>query len=131
VVQEGARRFAIEQGAAAIEISSHAAVDISRETNGDVALVMSLRRDSALSGPIRLSMRGGGKLGVLDAAAIGQLPLGQWVRLAVPLKCFAATGVGMNSVLMPFALSLGGPGTVSIARVALGTDSDKVLDCPK
>ena len=131
VVQEGARRFAIEQGAAAIEISSHAAVDISRETNGDVALVMSLRRDSALSGPISLSMRGGGKLGVLDAAAIGQLPQGQWVRLAVPLKCFAATGVGMNSVLMPFALSLGGPGTISIARVALGTDSDKVLDCPK
>ena len=131
VVQEGARRFAMQSGGTMIEVSSHEPVDISRETNGDVALVLSLRRDAALAGPISLSMQGGGQLATLDAAAIGQLPQGQWVRLAVPLKCFAAAGANMASVQIPFRLSVGGAGTLSLSRVALGTESDKLLDCRK
>lgn len=131
VVQEGARRFAIESGGATIEVSSHAPVDISRETNGDVALVLSLRRDAALAGPIALSLQGGGRLATIDAAAIGQLPQGQWVRLAVPLKCFAAAGADMSSVQIPFSLSIGWAGTLSLSRVALGTEADKLLDCRK
>lgn len=130
-VQEGARRFAVEKGAATIEISAHTSVDISRETNGDVLLVLTARRDSALAGNIGLSMRGGGKLGQLDASAIAGLPQGEWVRLGVPLKCFAAAGVQMDKVDMPFSLMLGGPGTLSLARVALGTEHDKLLACPR
>jgi beta-glucosidase len=130
-VQEGARRFAVQKGAATIEISAHTSVDISRETNGDVLLVMTARRDSALAGKIGLTMRGGGKLGAIDAGALAELPQGEWVRVGVPLKCFAAAGVQMDKVDVPFSLSLGGPGTLSLARVALGTEFDRQLACKR
>lgn len=131
LVQEGARRFAVARGPAAIEVSSHQPVDISRETNGDVALVLTVRRDSALTGPVSLSMRGGGRSGSVDAAALAALPQGRWIRLGVPLKCFAARGVAMDKVDQPLLLALTGPGTVSLASARLGTETDQLLACPK
>ncbi len=45
-VQEGARRFVFAgDGKAAVQITSEGAVDLSRETNGDVMLLVRLRRD--------------------------------------------------------------------------------------
>ncbi len=46
LVQEGARRFVFAgDGKAAVQITSEGAVDLSRETNGDVMLLVRLRRD--------------------------------------------------------------------------------------
>ena len=49
-------------------------------------------------------------------------------RVAVPLKCFAGAGTRMAALDTPFALTMGG-GSVSIARVAFGTDADRTLAC--
>lgn len=127
VVQEGARRFDAT-GPTVISLTTQAPIDLTRETNGDVALVVTLRRDSAVAGPVRLSMIADGAPQGVDAAALAQLPAGQWRRVAVPLKCFAAAGVAMGRVGTPFALSFAGGG-ISVARIALGTDADTTLTC--
>src|SRR5690606_1645939 len=42
LVQEGARRFQISGGAAAVALSNFESIDINREANGDVMLLMTL-----------------------------------------------------------------------------------------
>src|SRR3546814_3154082 len=58
-VQEGARQFVIAAGpdGAAVEINAQSAIDLSRETNGDVMLLATLRLDAAPSAPVFMSVR--------------------------------------------------------------------------
>ncbi len=126
IVQEGARRFDVQQGPAVIELANLDPMDLTRETNGDVLLVMTVRRDSALTGPITLSLTGASGTATVPLGDAKKTPQGQWARVAVPLKCFASAG--MAAVGKPFALTIGS-GTFSLARVALGTDADVTVPC--
>lgn len=132
IVQEGARRFDISKGPATIALASLTPMDLVRETNGDVALVMTVRRDSAITGPVSIGTRSaGGATATVPADRIAQLPQGEWRRIAVPLKCFAAAGANMAAIEVPMALTLQGSGSISLARAALGTDGDETLACNK
>jgi beta-glucosidase len=135
MVQEGARRFVVAAGpdGAAVEINAQNAVDLSRETNGDVLLLATLRVDAAPSAPLALSVR-------CDSADCGRpLPLpelaamapGEWRVLGVPLKCFAAAGADMTRITAPFRLSTRGSLNLSLSRVALGSaqEADVVAKC--
>lgn len=135
MVQEGARRFVIAAGpdGAAVEINAQNAVDLSRETNGDVLLLATMRVDAAPSAPLALSVR-------CDSADCGRpLPLpelaamapGEWRVLGVPLKCFAAAGADMTRITAPFRLSTRGSLNLSLSRVALGSaqEADVVAKC--
>ncbi len=56
-VQEGARRFVFDgSGQAAVQITSEGAVDVSRESNGDVMLLVRLRRDADVPKDVKLGM---------------------------------------------------------------------------
>ncbi len=132
LVQEGARRFDVSKGPATIALASQTPIDLVRETNGDVALVMTIRRDAAITGPVTLGARSaGGAAATLPADRITRLPQGEWRRIAVPLKCFAAAGANMAAVETPFTLTLQGSGSVSLAKVAVGTENDETLACKK
>ncbi|RXZ65031.1 glycoside hydrolase family 3 protein [Pelagerythrobacter rhizovicinus] len=135
-VQEGARQFAIEAGpgGGAVEIGNDNPTDLSRETNGDVLLLTTLRIDAPPTAPVSMSLRcGASDCGrPLPIPALATLDRGQWRILGVPLKCFAAAGADMTQITAPFRLTTEGAIGFSLSRVALGSagEADVVAQCP-
>jgi beta-glucosidase len=117
-VQEGARRFVLSQGQATIGLMAPAPLDLSREANGDVMVLMTLRVAQA---PAHASL--GGVPLTLPATP-------GWIRYGLPLKCLAAHGTAMTDLGEPFHLSIEGPSDIAIGEVRLGNDAQTVLPCP-
>ena len=130
VAQESGRRFDLTGAAAkSISLSSQAPIDYSRETNGDVLLLLRLRHEAQLSGPVTLSLTDATKTVTLPFDALTSAPLGQWRTVGVPLKCFQAKGADMTRVLSPMTLLTKATGAFSIDGVSLGTAADTVVRC--
>ncbi len=131
--QEDARRFSWSADNAQIAIHSRAPLDLDRQSNGDVMLVATLRVDALPAKDAWIGMDCGKSC--VGHVALGQqlakLPLGQWTRIGVPLKCFRTAGTDMHHVEQPFVLSAGKGTELAVYRVALGTDADQVIDCAK
>lgn len=119
-------------GKAIVEISAIEPIDISRETNGDVLLLMRLRRDSDVPADLELGARCGESCSATIplAKALADLPRAQWQILGVPLKCLQRGGADMSKIVAPMALRTSGKLQLGIARVLLGTVADKVVTCP-
>ena len=127
VVQEGARRFRVTGGDSAVSLSTFNPVDISRETNGDVLLLFTLRMDQA---PEWAGIAMGGAGGAAQAVSTVQIPEGStFVRYGLSLKCLRDKGVDVTSVSAPFIFVTEGPADFSIGEVRLGTDAEVVLPC--
>ncbi len=130
LTQEGARRFAWRgDGPATVELANQAPIDASRETNGDVMLLVTLRLDTAPTAAVSVAMHSvGGGRGVVPVS-LARLPAGQWRTLGIGLKCFAAAGADMARLDAPFQLSTAGTLALSVSRVAFGTVADVVVPC--
>lgn len=124
-VQEGARRFAISGGHAAVEVSTHAPVELTRETNGDLLLVATMRVDQPPAGPATLVFN----RTAIPFAALASAPPGEWRSYGVPLKCFAAKGADMTRVEIPFRLTTEGAARFSLADVRLASVADVMIPC--
>jgi len=123
-VQEGARRFAVDSGKASILLGTYDPLDIARESNGDVLVLVTAKVDKAPASA-SIAMRGGG-----SAAVPVTLPVSaSYVRYGIKLKCFAQRGVDMTKVTAPFMLTVEGPADISISEVRLGSDVEKELGC--
>ncbi|AKM08200.1 Glucan 1,4-beta-glucosidase [Pelagerythrobacter marensis] len=135
-VQEGARSFTIDPhpDGAAIELGTFDPIDLSRQTNGDMLLLATVRLDARLSQAPRVAVRceGADCKGEVPIAEFGTLPVGEWRTLGVPLKCFQTAGAEMGAISAPFRLTTSGPARFSLARVALGSlsDVDVLAGCP-
>jgi beta-glucosidase len=126
-VQEGARRFQVSEGGAAVAVSSHDPINVSRETNGDVLVLFTVRVDKAPAKAAVALRCDGSSCG---ARVPVSLPAnGQFVRYGVPLKCFAEKGADMTKVTAPFILETTGPADYSLAEVRIGSDAETVLPC--
>ncbi len=125
-VQEGARRFEIANGAAEISLSTGEAIDISRETNGDVMMLVTLKMTSAPQ-KVLIGMVGPGGKAAQTSVTI---PVGtRFVRYGVPLKCLRDKGGDMAKVATPFTLETVGKADYALGEVRLGTDAEVVLPC--
>jgi beta-glucosidase len=132
LVQEGARRFQFKgDGVAVIAITSEGAADISREANGDVMLLVRLRRDGSVPADVVLGMAcGDGCTGAVELAkTLESLPAGKFQVLGVPLKCLQGKGVDVSKVNAPFVVRSAGALDLSVSSVKLGTVADKVYAC--
>ena len=120
--QEDARRLTwTGRRAASAEIASNRPLDLSREVNGEVSLIVQAMIERRPSAPVTLEMVSGSKTGAVDVtAAFARLKPGRWEALAVPLRCLTAKGLDARSVSVPFALSTGGAFQVAISDVRLG-----------
>jgi beta-glucosidase len=125
VVQEGARRFRIAGGEAAVSLSTVEPIDIARETNGDVLLLVTLRMTDAPEWA-GIAMRGGGQMHV-STVSIPESE--EFVRYGLSLKCLRDKGVDVSSVEAPFILATEGAADFAIGEVRLGTDAEVVLPC--
>jgi beta-glucosidase len=131
-VQEGARRFVFAgDGPATIQISSEGSADLSREANGDVMLLVRLRRDADVPQDLNLGVScGAGCGGSLDfAATLNGVATGKWTTIGVPLKCFVKAGADVSKVNEPLSIQTSGKLDLSLSQVKLGTVADKVYSC--
>lgn len=132
-VQEGARRIVIGKGPEPATIALEAASprDLSRETNGDVLLLLAIRLDAKPGSPVTIAARCGGGSCAAPVALpeFAALPVGQWQTLAVPLKCLLPTGSARIAVSSPMVLASRGPLSFGLASVTLGTKGDIVAAC--
>jgi beta-glucosidase len=101
-------------------------VDLSRQTNGDMALMIDLRVDEAPAGPIALSVDSGNvDIGENLRAARGA----GWTRLAVRLSCFARAGADMSAVQTPLSLESSGRLVLGVTAVRLAPGEGPAV-CP-
>ena len=131
-VQEGARRFVFDgSGKATVQLTSEGAVDLSREANGDVMLLVRLRRDAGAAKDLKLGMGCGAGCGgsIAFADTLGALPVGKWQVVGVPLKCFAKAGVDVTKVNETLSIESEGKLDLSFSQVKLGTVADKTFSC--
>jgi beta-glucosidase len=132
--QEDARRLEWSgNGKAAYALRADTPLDLTRQTNGDVQLIVDLRIEALAPGKLTLGMTCGGAdcsgLVAVDAA-LEALPKGKWLQVGMPLKCFQAAGADMQHIDVPFRLETAARDTIAITRVALGTNPDHALPCP-
>ena len=136
LAQEDARRLAWSgKGEAVAALQSHTALDLQRESNGDVMLLTTLRVDAAPSGEAWLSVGCGTGCSarVPLAPTLAKLPAGQWTRVGVPLKCLTKAGADVSKLDRPWAVGSAGTMTISVSRVALGSldQAEQAVDCPR
>jgi beta-glucosidase len=119
------------QGMAGVELDSREAFDFSRETNGDVMLVLTMRVTQRPTSRVDLAMAcGSGCSGSIRLdGAIAQVPLSSWRRIAVPLKCFGQSGADMKQIHTALSLRTAGSLDIAVQRVALGTEADQKVAC--
>ncbi|WP_227255446.1 exo 1,3/1,4-beta-D-glucan glucohydrolase [Stenotrophomonas sp. B2] len=134
LAQEDGRRLAWSgQGEAVVALQSHTPLDLQREANGDLMLLTTLRVDVAPRGDAWLSVGCGA--GCSARIAIGPtlaaLPVGQWTRVGIPLKCLAAAGAKVGALDRPWSVGTADAMTISVSRVALGAlnEAETTLGC--
>ncbi|EPR15053.1 1,4-beta-D-glucan glucohydrolase [Sphingobium indicum IP26] len=117
--QEDSRRF-VWKGAGQVAFAAPRAVDLSRESNGEISLVVEYKVDAKPAGKLTAGLQGGGKTVELPITnSIAAARAGEWTRLAVPLQCFAKRGADMRAVTAPLVLRSDGAADISISDVKL------------
>jgi beta-glucosidase len=119
------------QGMAGVQFDSREAFDFTRETNGDVMLVLTIRVSQAPTARVDMAMACGARCAgsVRLDQALAQAPPGNWRRIAVPLKCFSQSGADMQQIRTALSLRTAGAMDIAVQRVALGTDADQRVAC--
>nr|WP_314446228.1 exo 1,3/1,4-beta-D-glucan glucohydrolase [uncultured Sphingomonas sp.] len=117
--QEDARRFRwTGAGEARTFIRTAAPIDISRETTGELSLLIDYRVDERPSAAVTLAMDGAAVPigGILRAA-----PRGEWRTLTVPLRCFARAGLDPKQVAVPASISTAGTLQLAVSDVRVAS----------
>ena len=109
-------------------------LDVTRESNGDVQLQLTLRRDSAVTAPVWLGVGcGDGCSGRVDLQkTLAAIPQGEWKVVGVPLKCFVAAGADVSKLVQVPVLESSAALQVSVWRIALGAlnEAEATVACP-
>ncbi|WP_295972933.1 exo 1,3/1,4-beta-D-glucan glucohydrolase [uncultured Xanthomonas sp.] len=133
--QEDARRFVWSgSGKSGVALVLPKPLDVSRESNGDVQLILTLKVDAAPNAAARIGVACGHDCGArVDLGkALAALPKGEWRTLGVPLKCFAVAGADLTRLERLPLIESDGALDLSLSRIALGSSNDaqSVVDCP-
>lgn len=124
-VQEGARRFTIAGGTTSVQLGNFDGIDIDRETNGDVMVLVTLRTWAA---PQRARIGAIGPDGS-GFTAIDLAEANTFVRYGIPLRCLRSKGADVTNLNRPFVLETEGETDFAIAEVRLGSDAERVVPC--
>jgi beta-glucosidase len=103
-------------------------IDIAREVNGELSLVMEYRVTRAATAPVTLTIGGerSPKVPITAALSAG----GQdWRQLAVPLQCFVSPELNAAQVARPFALSTTGALGLDVSAIRIASVSGAKLPC--
>lgn len=101
-------------------------VDLSRESNGNLALSVDLMRRSPIAGRVELAM-GSGNVDITSLAR--QLPEGAWRTVRIRLRCFERAGADIRSIDRPLRIVSDAPLSLSFAEVRLVAGTNE-SPCP-
>jgi beta-glucosidase len=110
------------------------AVDLSRQTTGDMAVLVRYRIDAAPTAPVMMGIGCSDDAscgGTVDVTPLMVRQAGDgWRSVKIKLSCFQAAGAKMDHVTAPFAVSTGGPFSLSLTEVRLASNEGDAI-CPK
>ena len=117
---------------ASVLIAGGTPLDLSRETNGAMALAVDLRVDEAPSADVRLGIGCGESCaGSIEISSLLSAESAkQWGTLLVPLSCFRNAGADMANVVSPFALETTGSFALSFSDIRLASHDETAIACP-
>ena len=135
--QENARRVDWSgQGAGVLTISGGTA-DLSRQTTGDMALMLRYRVDAPPDAPVKLSMACGARcVGVVDVTSLLASTTddpandGGWRVRKIKLSCFRNAGADMTRITSPFTLSTHGRLSLEFSELRLIANNEGDATCP-
>jgi len=113
------------QGSVAIEQAMP--IDLTRESNGQLSLILDYRVTAAPAGEVTLGMADTAKTATVPLT--GAMKAGDWTTVAVPLRCFADKGVAMGKVTQPFVLASSGALGVDISGIRVGSAPAGPVTC--
>nr|WP_245409598.1 exo 1,3/1,4-beta-D-glucan glucohydrolase [Allosphingosinicella vermicomposti] len=115
--QEDARLFTWDgTGAATAQIAAAQPLDLSRETNGELSLIVDYRLDGAPTGPVTLGIAG---TTVPITGALRSAKANEWTSIAIPLICFKKAGADMQRVAAPFTMTTTGKLAFAVSDVRI------------
>jgi beta-glucosidase len=127
--QEDSRRL-VFTGDAEMRIEAPRPIDVSRETNGEISLVVEYRIDQPLTGNVTFAMGASGRTRPVPVGrTLARTAPGTWGSIAVPLQCFRAGSLDMAQVGMPFALSATAGVALSVSDVRLDYVATPMTKC--
>ncbi len=130
--QEDAWRYAWHGGrAASVAFVPPEALDLGRETNGDVLLLLTLRVEADVPPDTALFVECGTGCGarVVVGPQLAALPRNEWQRVGIPLKCFAAGSADMGKLSVAAGIASAPGLALAISEIGYGTDADRQLAC--
>lgn len=101
-------------------------VDLTRQANGDVTLLVTYRLDQRPSAPVRLGL---GAASVPLDSVLNAAPLGQWQSVKVKLACFRRDGENLAAVSSPASFATTGRLGLSISELRLAPNQNDGI-CP-
>ena len=116
---------------AAMELRLHDSQDLETELNKDMVLVITLQLRAAPTAPVWLSIGCGDRCEsrVRIDTDLNALPLQEWLRIGVPLKCLHSQGADMRRIDRPLRIETAGRLVFGLSRVELSNNPDRTLQC--
>lgn len=107
-------------GPQTVQLNAAQPLDLSRETNAQLSLLVEYRVDEAPTAPVSIGVNG---TSIPVTNALRAAPKGSWRTLTVPLGCFAKAGANMQRIDTPLLLSTEGRLTIAISGVRVASAS--------
>ncbi len=129
--QENARQAVWSgEGAGALNILGRP-VDLSRQTTGEMAVMIRYRVDASPGKPVSLGIGCGESCGAqVDVTSTFQgAKIGEWRTAKIRLSCFMAKGADMTQVSAPFVLSTAGRFSLAFTEIRLASNEGDAT-CP-
>jgi beta-glucosidase len=118
--QEDARRLTWSAAGGKAAFSAPRPLDLSRESNGEISLVVEYRTESKPAGKLTAGLQSGNKVAEVPISGLlASAQPGTWGSIVIPLQCFAARGADMQAITAPLILQSTGAADISISDVKL------------
>ena len=123
--QESARALTFSQGGGQALIAAQP-VDLTRQSNGEMAIAFRYRVDARPKGPVFLTL-GAGSVDI--SSLIAAAPVGEWRMLKVRLSCLRDRGADIAAVDQPWGLRTNADFAVTVEDIRLASNEGDAV-CP-
>ena len=123
--QESARALTFSQGGGQALIAAQP-VDLTRQSNGEMAIAFRYRVDARSKGPVFLTL-GAGSVDI--SSLIGAVSVGEWRTLKVRLSCLRDRGADIAAVDQPWGLRTNADFAITVEDIRLASNEGDAV-CP-
>ncbi|WP_294219087.1 glycoside hydrolase family 3 protein [uncultured Sphingomonas sp.] len=103
-------------------------IDLTRETNGDLSLIVDYRVTQAPSAEVTLGVLGKA-VGTVPITGALKQEIGEWRQIAVPLRCFAQGGATLGAVQRPWLIATTGRLGMDVSGIRIASAPPGPVSC--